>query len=132
MGGRLADGTHSPFTVCIDDVRLEDPQFTRPPKAKASGETKILVNQVGYFANLAKLATLRSDAKQQLDWKLFDGNGREAAYGKSQPAGLDVPSGDAVHIIDFSVYKGTGAGSPWAWARIAAGPLTSAPASTTS
>jgi len=110
MGGRLADGTHSPFTVCIDDVRLEDAQFNRPPKAKVEVETKILVNQVGYFTNLAKLATLRSEARQQLDWKLFDANGREVAFGKSQPAGLDVPSGDAVHIIDFSVYKGTGRG----------------------
>lgn len=69
---------------------------------------KILVNQVGYFANLAKLATLRSDAKQQLDWKLFDADGHEVAFGKSQPVGLDVPSGDMVHIIDFSPYKATG------------------------
>ena len=110
MGGRLADGTHSPFTVCIDDVRLEDAQFTRPPKAKTLAEAKILVNQVGYFTNLAKLATVRSDVKQQLDWKLFAADGREAAFGKSQPVGLDVPSGDVVHIIDFSVYKGTGRG----------------------
>jgi len=110
LGGRLAEGTHSPFTVCIDDVRLEDPQFTRPPKAKASGEAKVLVNQVGYYANLAKIATLRSNAKPQLGWKLFAGDGLEAAFGKSQPAGLDVPSGDQVHIIDFSAFKGTGKG----------------------
>jgi len=110
MGGRLADGTHSPFTVCIDDVRLEDAQFTRPPKASPPATAKILVNQVGYFANLAKLATLRSDAKQPLDWKLFGADGHEAAFGKSQPVGLDVPSGDMVHVIDFSAYKATGRG----------------------
>jgi len=110
VGGRLADGTHSPFTICIDNVRLEDAQFTRPAKSKSEAETKILVNQVGYFANLAKLATLRADAKQQLDWKLFAADGHEAAYGKSQPVGFDAPSGDVVHLIDFTAFKGTGRG----------------------
>jgi endoglucanase len=73
-------------------------------------EAKVLVNQVGYFPNLAKLAILRSDAKQQLDWKLFAADGREAAYGKSQPAGRDLPSGDQVHVIDFSPFKLPGRG----------------------
>jgi endoglucanase len=78
--------------------------------AKAEGGKKILVNQVGYFPNLAKIAVLRSEAKQQLDWKLFAADGREAAYGRSQPAGLDVPSGEGVHVIDFSPFKGRGRG----------------------
>src|SRR5512140_1164368 len=72
------------------------PDTIRPPKARSEDGAKILVNQVGYFGNLAKLATLRSDAKQPLDWKLLDADGREIAFGKSQPAGLDVPSGDEV------------------------------------
>ena len=110
MGGRLADGTHSPLTVCIDDVRLEDQQFTRSSKQKSESTVNILVNQVGYYPNLAKIATLRSDAKQQLDWKLMAADGHEAAYGKTQPAGLDTPSGERVHIIDFSAFKGTGRG----------------------
>jgi len=110
MGGRLAEGTASPFTVCIDDVRLEDPQFTRPSKAKAEREAKLLVNQIGYYPELAKLATLRSDAKPQLDWKLLAADGREAAFGKSQPMGLDAPSGDKVHLIDFSPFKKSGRG----------------------
>jgi len=110
MGGRLADGAHSPFTICIDNVRLEDAQFTRPAKSKSEAEAKILVNQVGYFANLAKLATLRSEAKQQLDWKLFADDGHEGAFGKSQPVGFDAPSGDVVHLIDFTAFKGTGRG----------------------
>jgi endoglucanase len=71
-------------------------------------EAKILVNQVGYFTCLAKIATLRSDAMQPLDWKLVASDGHEAAHGKSQPAGLDVPSGDKVHLIDFSAFKGSG------------------------
>jgi endoglucanase len=74
----------------------------------AEAEAKILVNQVGYFIYLAKIATLRSDATQPLDWKLLTSDGHEAAHGKSQPVGLDVPSGDKVHIIDFSAFKGSG------------------------
>ena len=89
-------------------ARLGDAPFNHPVKAEA--EAKILVNQVGYFTHLAKIATLRSDAEQQQDWKLFASDGHEAAYGKSQAAGLDVPSGDQVHIIDFSAFKGTGRG----------------------
>jgi endoglucanase len=110
MGGRLADGTHTPLTICIDNVRLEDQQFNRPAKAKTDNTVNILVNQVGYYPNLAKIATLKSAATQQLDWKLLGGDGREAAYGKTQPAGLDTPSGERVHIIDFSAFKGTGRG----------------------
>jgi endoglucanase len=110
MGGRLADGTTSPLTVCLDDVRLEDPQFTRPAKGKSERETKVLVNQVGYYPNLAKLATLRSEAKQQLGWKIFTAEGREAAFGKSQPLGLDAPSGERVHLIDFSPFRTPGKG----------------------
>jgi endoglucanase len=110
MGGRLAEGTHSPVSVCIDDVRLEDAEFIRPAKAKAQVTSKVLVNQVGYYANLAKIATLRSDSKAQLDWKLYAGDGREAAFGKSQPAGFDAPAGERVHVIDFTAFKGTGRG----------------------
>jgi len=110
MGGRLAEGTAGPLTVCLDDVRLEDAQFIRPARGKVERVKNLLVNQIGYFPDLAKLATLRSDAKEQLDWKIFGADGREVAFGKSQPAGLDVPSGDKVHVIDFSPYKATGRG----------------------
>jgi endoglucanase len=77
---------------------------------KAPGESKILVNQVGYFPGLAKVAVVRAEAQQPLAWKLLAGGEREAAFGKSQPAGLDAPAGDQVHVIDFSPFKGTGKG----------------------
>jgi endoglucanase len=110
LGGHLAEGTNSPFTVCVDDVRLEDPEYTRPAKDKAQVASKILVNQVGYYQHLAKIATVRSDSKQQLDWKLLAADGHEVAFGKSQPIGFDVPAGEPVHVIDFTVFKGTGRG----------------------
>jgi len=92
--------------------RSPGPAPGRPPPSPrpAGAAAKLLVNQVGYFPGLAKLAILRTDAKQPLDWKLFAGNGSEAAFGKTQPAGLDVPSGEEVHVIDFSPYKVAGKG----------------------
>jgi endoglucanase len=77
---------------------------------QAGSEVRVLVNQVGYYPGLAKLATVRSDAKQPLDWKLFAADGREAAYGASQPLGLDVPSGEPVHLIDFTPFHAAGRG----------------------
>lgn len=110
LGGKLAGGTHTPFSVCIDDVRLEDSEYTRPSKGHAQSAGKVLVNQVGYYPNLAKLATVRSEVQQPLDWKLFAGDGHEVAFGKSQPAGLDEASGEAVHLIDFTSFKTAGRG----------------------
>lgn len=110
VGGSLAYGTKGPYTVCIDDVRLEDPRFVR-----GGGEAKkqlpaLLVNQTGYFPGLVKLAVLRSDAKDPQPWKLVDGSGKELLSGRSQPVGPDAPSGDSVHVIDFSAFEGEGTG----------------------
>ncbi len=109
-GGALADGTQGPFTICFDDIRLEDPDFIRPAKTKAEVPPTILVNQVGYFPGLVKIATLRSTQKQSLEWKLMGSDGRELASGRTQPAGLDAPSGDHVHVIDFSSFTKEGRG----------------------
>jgi endoglucanase len=80
------------------------------PQAEAQGEAKVLVNQVGYFPDLAKVAVVRAEAQQPLEWKLLAGCDREVAFGKTQPAGRDVPAGEHVHVIDFSPWKGTGEG----------------------
>lgn len=108
-GGLLAEGTQGPFTVCFDDIRLEDSEFFRVAKAKVEAPPTILVNQVGYFPGLVKIATLRSTQKQSLDWKLM-ASGQEVASGKTQPVGLDVPSGEHVHLIDFSSFSKEGRG----------------------
>jgi endoglucanase len=76
--------------------------------AKPPEVANVLVNQIGYFPNLAKIATLRTDAKEPLEWKLLDGDGQTLAFGRTQPTGLDKPSGISVHVIDFSAYRTPG------------------------
>jgi len=70
----------------------------------------ILVNQVGYYPELAKLATLRSATTRPRAWELRDRAGRKVASGKSRPMGLDLAAGERVHVIDFSAFRGTGRG----------------------
>ncbi|HEY5957805.1 MAG TPA: cellulase N-terminal Ig-like domain-containing protein, partial [Polyangiaceae bacterium] len=68
---------------------------------------KIRHNQVGYLPNQPKFAVVGSDSKTPLDWSLVDDKGAVVASGKTTPRGLDADSGDSVHQIDFSTYKGT-------------------------
>ena len=49
MGGQLARLTPAPFTVCLDDVRIDDPQYTEVPEPVPPPIPNVLVNQVGYF-----------------------------------------------------------------------------------
>jgi endoglucanase len=99
-----------PYRICIDDVLLEDPSFVRSATAESAAVPKILVNQLGYLPQLAKLATLRSDAATPLGWQLLDGAGSAVASGQTTPRGEDPDSGDRVHAIDFSSFQGTGDG----------------------
>jgi endoglucanase len=57
-GGALAaaDGTR----LCIDEVRLADPQFTAPPRQQLAPVPKVRVNQLGYAPALPKGATVRN------------------------------------------------------------------------
>jgi endoglucanase len=71
---------------------------------------RVLVDQVGYLPARPKIATVRSDAPAPLDWALLDAAGRPVARGKSTPLGRDAPSGDAVHLVDFSSWRQPGDG----------------------
>lgn len=62
----------------------------------------IVTNQVGYFLDCAKRATLISDEKKAVKFSLLDASGKEVYSGKSEPMGEDADSGDSVHILDFS------------------------------
>jgi endoglucanase len=102
---------HSPNPTAAGEPAAVSVEGASAPRNLLSAvEARVLVNQVGYFPGLSKLAILRSDSEQPLDWQLLAGDGRKAAFGKTQPAGNDAASGDRVHIIDFSPIKALGKG----------------------
>ncbi len=70
----------------------------------------ILTNQLGYFPDGEKKATLLSDSKKAVKFELYNSDGKKVFDGKSEPAGHDADSDDDVHILDFSDYNGEGDG----------------------
>jgi endoglucanase len=106
-GGPLAPKA-GPYTVCVDSVVLEDPTFTPVVEAPPAPVPQILVNQVGYFPTLAKLAVLKSAEATPVGFELLDATGGVVFSGKTTVHGVDVASGDAVHQIDFSAYTRPG------------------------
>ncbi len=110
IGGGMARAA-LPFKLCIDDVRLDDPEFTAEAKPADGGQApKLAVNQLGYLPGAAKLATLATSATAPLDWQLTDGAGKAVAQGKTTAFGLDAASGDSVQVVDFSSFKTAGQG----------------------
>jgi endoglucanase len=107
MGGHGA-AERPPFTVCIDDVILEDPEFKPQPAASRAPIANVLVNQVGYLPLLPKIAIVKSTADAPLAWALLDSNGATVVSGKTSVHGADEASGDRVHSADFSAYTKTG------------------------
>ena len=108
MGGQLARLTPAPFTVCLDDVRVDDPQYTEVPEPVPPPIPNVLVNQVGYFPGLAKIATVKNP--NAVPWELLDAKGEVVAKGTTIPFGADAASGDKVSVVDFTAYAGKGTG----------------------
>jgi endoglucanase len=108
LGGQLARLAPVPFKVCLDDVRLDDPEFVQKPEPAPPPIKNVLVNQVGYFPTLTKIATVKNP--NAVPWELRNAAGQAVASGTTIPHGPDPASGDKVSIVDFSSYgeKGTG------------------------
>jgi endoglucanase len=107
VGGALAQAP-VPFSVCIDDARIDDPQYTEKPEPRPPAVPAVLVNQLGYFPRLAKIATVKNPAA--VPWQLLNGRNEVVATGTTIPFGLDKASGDQVSIADFSSYTVEGTG----------------------
>lgn len=108
LGGNLA-GASAPFSVCLDDVRLEDPEYTAPVIARVPPPPKVRVNQVGYFPALAKRAIVANATPTPLAWQLLNGEGAVVDKGMTVFNGNDAASGEAVHLVDFSAFNRPGA-----------------------
>jgi endoglucanase len=110
MGGDMAAEADAPFAVCLDDIHLDDPKFVAARAAESAPLAKVLVNQVGYFPRLPKLATIKSAATAPLEWKLRAASGAVVASGRTAVVGLDAAAGEKVHVADFSSVRAPGRG----------------------
>src|SRR4029077_17869532 len=110
FGGPNAGETTAPYTVCFDDVHLDDPKFVKGKKRDEAPIPNVFVNQNGYLPELPKLATVKSASKTPLKWELHKHGGGVVASGETTPFGKDPASGDDVHIADFSTFKTPGKG----------------------
>jgi endoglucanase len=77
VAGALAKTATVPYKVCIDDVRIDDPQFTPTPEPAAPPIPMVLVNQVGYFPSLEKIATVRNP--NAVPWELHNAQNQVVA-----------------------------------------------------
>jgi endoglucanase len=101
FGGVNAGETQAPYTVCFDDMHLDDPKFVKAKKAEEMPLRLVTVNQTGYLPALPKLATVKSASTTPLKWELMK-KGAAVAKGDTKPLGKDAASGEEVHLIDFS------------------------------
>jgi endoglucanase len=108
FGGGLAGETPAPYTVCLDDIHLDDPKFAKTKKTDEAPIPNVLVNQTGYLPDLPKLATVKTTQTAPLKWELKKHGGAVVASGETKPVGKDVASGDDVQIADFSAVKTPG------------------------
>ena len=111
FGGANAGETQAPYTVCFDDIHLDDPKFVKQKKAEEAPILSVTVNQTGYLPTLPKLATVKSASKTPLKWELLKpAGGGVAASGDTKPLGHDAASGEEVHLVDFSSVTEPGKG----------------------
>ena len=84
FGGAMAGETQAPYTVCFDDIHLDDPKFVTAKKTDDAPVPNVLVNQTGYLPALPKLATIKSASKTPLKWELLKQGGAVVASGDDQ------------------------------------------------
>ncbi len=109
IGGKKAMAL-APYSVCVDSVVLEDPDFVPKAEPAPPPVSNVLANQVGYLPGLAKIAVVKSDSTTPLSWQLLDHGGATAAMGSTVVRGADAASGEKVHTLDFSSFTKVGAG----------------------
>jgi endoglucanase len=109
VGGKNA-AKQTPFTICVDDVVLEDPEFIPKPDAQPPPVPNVLVNQVGYLPRAPKVAIVKTESSTPRTWQLLDRAGRVVASGSTAAHGNDPASGDRVQWADFTSFSRPGQG----------------------
>ena len=91
--------------IKFSKVTLQGKGFKPTPQPTPTPRKEIRVNQVGYYPNSQKVATLIGSAST---WELKDSSGRTVKSGSTKSFGLDKDSGDTVQLIDFSDFTQEG------------------------
>ena len=102
-------GADEPWRFCLHSASLlSDPK----PAAEAASNaaSAIRINQLAYFPDAPKHATLVRKDRSRVEWKLLSASGETVASGLSKAQGFDPSSGLDVHSIDFTGYRQTGDG----------------------
>ncbi len=107
MGGQLAKAA-LPFTVCLDDTHLDDPEYAQVPEPSPPPVLNVLVNQVGYLPALAKVAIVKNPTATP--WTLLNAKGESVASGVTIPFGDDHDSGEKLSAADFTGTTQVGTG----------------------
>jgi endoglucanase len=76
----------------------------------AAPPAQIRLNQLGLLADGPKRAMFANASNAPMPWQLIDSSGRVQASGTTEPFGNDSESGEHVHRVDFSGFRGTGTG----------------------
>ncbi|MBR1863187.1 MAG: glycoside hydrolase family 9 protein [Ruminococcus sp.] len=91
--------------MSLVDLTSDENDYKAPEVWKRA---EILTNQVGYFTDRKKQATLICSDKESVELELIDQGGKSVYSGKSTYFGEDPDSGDTVHIFDFSDFRDSG------------------------
>lgn len=102
-------GAEKAWSFCIDDVSLVE--IKAPDGAnRANQGPAIRVNQLGYFTDGPKRATVISDARRAIPFQLLDAGDAVVGEGTTRPSGFDPTAGVRTHVADFSAYAVPGDG----------------------
>lgn len=107
LGGDMISSL--PVEISFISMSLTDPDFIPTPIPTPTPDRDIRVNQLGYYPNGAKKATLKvNQGASTSTWQLKDKSGKVVHSGTTLPYGPDHASGETVQIIDFSDFKTEG------------------------
>ncbi|MBE6848315.1 MAG: hypothetical protein E7502_00175 [Ruminococcus sp.] len=104
----LIDATNSVQTS-IDTIQAErDKLIAEVEDSKIWRSSSIVTNQLGYFTEGVKEATIVTEATEPLKFDLLNGADEVVFSGTTIPHGYDIESGNNVQIIDFSEFTTDG------------------------